>query len=40
MSPLHVELLKTIHEDRRRRLSRRVDPDFRTSRPKRRKPRD
>lgn len=40
MSPLHLELLRTLQEDQRRRLSRRVDPAVRPIRRQRRKPRD
>ena len=38
MTPFHLDLVRTMHEDQRRRLSRRaVDTDARTSRPKRRR---
>jgi len=39
MTPFHIDLVRTLHEDQRRRLSRRpVDTEARTSRPKRRPP--
>jgi hypothetical protein len=39
MTPFHLDLVRTMHEDQRRRLSRRaVDIDTRTTRPKRRRP--
>jgi len=38
MTPFHLDLVRTMHEDQRRRLSRRpVDTDARASRPKRRR---
>ena len=39
MTPFHLDLVRTMHEDQRRRLSRRtLDTDARISRPKRRRP--
>jgi len=39
MIPFHIDLVRTLHEDQRRRLSRRqLDTDTRTTRPKRRRP--
>jgi hypothetical protein len=40
MTPFHIDLVRTLHEDQRRRLSRRpIDTDVRTARPKRRRAR-
>ena len=41
MTQLHIDLVRTLHEDQRRRLSRRapLDTDARSTRPKRRRPR-
>jgi hypothetical protein len=38
MTPLHIDLVKTLHEDRRRRLGRRRYTDVRSTRPARRIP--
>ena len=39
MTPFDLELVRTLHEDHRRRLARRMlHTDSRTSRPKRRRP--
>ena len=39
MTPFPIDLVRTLHEDQRRRLSRRtLDTDTRTTRPKRRRP--
>jgi hypothetical protein len=40
MTPFHLELIKTLHEDQRRRLGRRRQTDVRSTRPARRIPRD
>ena len=40
MSPFHIDMIVTMHEEQRRRLSRRrFDTDARTGRPVRRKSR-
>ena len=39
MTPLPIDLIKTLHEDQRRRLGRR-HTDVRSTRPARRVPRD
>jgi hypothetical protein len=39
MTPISIELVKTLHEDQRRRLTRRTNTDDRFARPKRRRPR-
>lgn len=37
MIPFETELIRTLHEDHRRRLTRRADPDARFTKPKRRR---
>jgi hypothetical protein len=37
MSPLELELMRTLHDDQRRRLMRRPGPDTRFTKPKRRR---
>lgn len=39
MSPLETELMRTLLDDHRRRLTRRPDPDARFTKPKRRRQR-